>query len=430
MIFDPTYECMDREALRKLQGERLHEAVQRAYERVPFYRRKFEEAGVAPNSIRSIDDIVRLPFTVKDDFRENYPFGLFAVPLRDIVRVHASSGTTGKPTVVGYTREDIALWADAIARTLGCGGGTADDVLQNAYGYGLFTGGLGLHYGGERLGCTVIPMSGGNTIKQVMLIQDLGTTLLSCTPSYALQIAEVAEEQGVDLRKTKLRVGYLGAEPWTESMRRQIEQRLPLKAIDIYGLSEVIGPGVASECLQQDGLHVFEDHFYPEIIDPATGAVLEPGQTGELVFTCLTKRGMPLIRYRTRDLSSLRDDECPCGRTLRRMNRISGRTDDMLIIRGVNVFPSQIESVLMKIEGTEPHYVIVVDRSHPMVELEIKVEVSAALFSDEIRGLEALRKRIHREIQAVLGLSAKVTLVEPKTIERSLGKAKRVVFVG
>ena len=430
MIFDPTYECMDREALRRLQGERLHEAVQRAYERVPFYRRKFEEAGVAPNSIRSIDDIVRLPFTVKDDFRENYPFGLFAVPLRDIVRVHASSGTTGKPTVVGYTREDIALWADAIARTLGCGGGTADDVLQNAYGYGLFTGGLGLHYGGERLGCTVIPMSGGNTIKQVMLIQDLGTTLLSCTPSYALQIAEVAEEQGVDLRKTKLRVGYLGAEPWTESMRRQIEQRLPLKAIDIYGLSEVIGPGVASECLQQDGLHVFEDHFYPEIIDPATGAVLEPGQTGELVFTCLTKRGMPLIRYRTRDLSSLRDDECPCGRTLRRMNRISGRTDDMLIIRGVNVFPSQIESVLMKIEGTEPHYVIVVDRSHPMVEMEIKIEVSAALFSDKIRGLEALRKRIHREIQAVLGLSAKVTLVEPKTIERSLGKAKRVVFVG
>ncbi len=430
MIFDPTYECMDREALRRLQGERLHEAVQRAYERVPFYRRKFEEAGVAPDSIRSIDDIVRLPFTVKDDFRENYPFGLFAVPLRDIVRVHASSGTTGKPTVVGYTREDIALWADTIARTLGCGGGTADDVMQNAYGYGLFTGGLGLHYGGERLGCTVIPMSGGNTIKQVMLIQDLGTTLLSCTPSYALQIAEVAEEQGVDLRKTKLRVGYLGAEPWTESMRRQIEQRLPLKAIDIYGLSEVIGPGVASECLQQDGLHVFEDHFYPEIIDPATGAVLEPGQTGELVFTCLTKRGMPLIRYRTRDLSSLRDDECPCGRTLRRMNRISGRTDDMLIIRGVNVFPSQIESVLMKIEGTEPHYVIVVDRSHPMVEMEIKIEVSAALFSDEIRGLEALRRRIHREIQAVLGLSAKVTLVEPKTIERSLGKAKRVVFVG
>jgi phenylacetate-CoA ligase len=427
MIFNERYECMKRDDLRRGQGERLCDAVRRAYENVPFYRKRFDAHGVKPQDIRSLDDIRKLPFTTKEDFRDNYPFGLFAVPLRDIVRVHASSGTTGKPTVVGYTREDIEVWSETIARTLACGGGTADDVLQVAYGYGLFTGGLGLHYGGERLGATVIPMSGGNTKKQIMLMQDFGTTLLACTPSYSLQIAEEAAVDGIDLRKLKLKTGYFGAEPWTETMRKQIEQRLPLKAIDIYGLSEVIGPGVSSECLEQDGLHVFEDHFYPEIIDPKTGEPVGPGQKGELVFTCLTKRSTPLIRYRTRDISCLNEEPCPCGRTLRRMARITGRTDDMLIIRGVNVFPSQIEHVLMDIEHVEPHYVIVVDKTGALDELEIKVEVSERLFSDEIRKLEALRQRISDEMRSVLGVSAKITLVEPKTIERSLGKAKRVI---
>jgi phenylacetate-CoA ligase len=426
MIYSEKFECMKRDELRRLQGERLRDAVRRAYENVPLYRKKFDAHGVKPEHIRSIDDIGKLPFTLKDDFRDTYPFGLFAVPLRDIVRVHASSGTTGKPTVVGYTREDIDLWAETIARTLACGGGTADDILQVAYGYGLFTGGLGLHYGGEKLGAMVIPMSGGNTKKQLMLMQDFGTTLLACTPSYSLQIAEEADVEGIDLKKLKLKTGYFGAEPWTEAMRKQIEHRLPLKAIDIYGLSEVIGPGVASECLEQDGLHVFEDHFYPEIINPATGQPVEPGEKGELVFTCLTKQAIPLIRYRTRDISCLNDKICPCGRTSRRMERISGRTDDMLIIRGVNVFPSQIESVLMKVEGVEPHYVIVVDKTGALSELEIKVEVSEEIFSDEIKKLESLQRRIFEEMRSVLGISAKITLVEPKTIERSLGKAKRV----
>ena len=429
MIFDKKMECMDRGELRRLQGERLRDAVKRAYDHVPFYRRKLDEHGVKPEHIRSIDDIEKLPFTTKDDFRDNYPFGLFAVPLREIVRVHASSGTTGKPTVVGYTKEDVDVWAQTVARTLGCGGGTADDVLQVAYGYGLFTGGLGLHFGGEKLGATVVPMSGGNTKKQLMLMQDFGTTLLACTPSYSLQIAEEADAEGMDLKKLKLRVGYFGAEPWTEAMRKQIEQRLPLKAIDIYGLSEVMGPGVSSECLEQNGLHVFEDHYYPEIIDPATGKVLGPGEKGELVFTCLTKRSTPLLRYRTRDISLLSEDPCPCGRTIRRMQRVTGRTDDMLIIRGVNVFPSQIEHLLMKVEGVEPHYVIVVDKTGALDELEIKVEVSESLFSDEIKKLESLRKRIHEEVRSVLGITAKITLVEPRTIERGLGKAKRVIDV-
>jgi phenylacetate-CoA ligase len=400
--------------------------VRRAYENVPFYRKKFDAHGVKPEHIRSIDDIAKLPFTLKDDFRETYPFGLFAVPLRDVIRIHASSGTTGKPTVVGYTREDIDVWAECIARTLACGGGTADDVLQVAYGYGLFTGGLGLHYGGEKLGATVIPMSGGNTKKQLMLMQDFGTTLLACTPSYSLQIAEEADAEGIDLKKTKLKTGYFGAESWTEAMRKQIESRLPLKAIDIYGLSEVMGPGVASECLEQDGLHVFEDHFYPEIINPVTGQPVEPGEKGELVFTCLTKQAIPLIRYRTRDLSCLNEVACPCGRTSRRMERISGRTDDMLIIRGVNVFPSQIEDVLMKVEGVEPQYLIIVDKTGTLAELEIKVEVSEKLFSDEIKQLEALQRRIFEEMRSVLSISAKITLVEPRSIERGLGKAKRV----
>jgi phenylacetate-CoA ligase len=427
MIFNKAIECVKRTALRDLQGERLRDAVRRAYENVPFYRKKLDAHGVKPSDIRGIDDIVKLPFTTKEDFRDTYPFGLFAVPLREIVRVHASSGTTGKPTVVGYTKEDIEIWSETIARTLGCGGGTADDILQVAYGYGLFTGGLGLHYGGEKLGAMVVPMSAGNTKKQIMLMQDFGTTLLACTPSYSLQVAEEAAAGGVDLKKLKLRVGYFGAEPWTEAMRVKIEERLPILAIDIYGLSEVMGPGVASECTEQEGLHVFEDHYFPEIIDPATGEPRGPGQKGELVFTCLTKRSTPLLRYRTRDISSLNESPCPCGRTSRRMARITGRTDDMLIIRGINVFPSQIESVLMKVEGIEPHYLIVVDKTGALDELEIKVEVSEQLFSDEIRKLEELRARIFEEMRSVLSVSAKITLVEPKTIERTLGKAKRVI---
>jgi phenylacetate-CoA ligase len=425
--FEKKYEMMGRDELAALQGDRLRAMVARVYERVPFYRRKLDEAGIRPEDLRSIDDLVKLPFTTKPDFRDQYPFGLFAVDMKKVVRVHASSGTTGKPTVVGYTRKDIELWSRTCARTLGCGNGTARDVVQNAYGYGLFTGGLGMHYGGERLGATVIPMSGGNTKRQILLMQDFGTTLLCSTPSYALEIADVATEMGVDLRKTKLRVGFFGAEPWSDNMRKAIEERLGLTALDIYGLSEVIGPGVASECLAHNGLHVFEDHFYPEVIDPQTGQPLPDGQPGELVFTCLTKEALPLIRYRTRDLTRLTHEPCACGRTLVRMQRVTGRTDDMLIIRGVNVFPSQIESVLLEIEGTQPHYLIIVERQDRLDEIEIQVEVDEQLFSDEIRKLEDLRNRIAYEIYSILGLTAKITLVEPRTIERSQGKAKRVI---
>jgi phenylacetate-CoA ligase len=429
VYFDSENECRPADRLRVLQSQRLRDAVERAYRDVPLYRNKFDEAGVKPADIRSIEDIGRLPFTVKDDFRAQYPFGMFAVPMDRIVRLHASSGTTGKPTVVGYTREDIDMWSVCCARLLACGGGTPKDVLQVAYGYGLFTGGLGLHYGGEKLGAAVIPMSGGNTKKQLMLMQDFGTTLIACTPSYALQLAEVAAEEGIDIRTLKLKAGFFGAEPWTEEMRRQIEDRLHIKALDIYGLSEVIGPGVAGECLEQKGLHVFEDHFYPEVIDPATGKAVSPGQSGELVFTCLTKQAIPLIRYRTRDISRLIEEPCGCGRSFRRIERLSGRTDDMLIIRGVNVFPSQIESVLMKIEGVEPNYLIVVDRTGILADIEVKVEVSERLFSDEVKQLEALRRRIGDEIRSMLSLSAKITLVEPKSLERAAGKVQRVVFV-
>ncbi|MCF7838078.1 MAG: phenylacetate--CoA ligase [Candidatus Marinimicrobia bacterium] len=426
MLLFRELDAMPREALRALQSQRLREQVKRAAA-VPLYREKFAAAGIDPGAVRGIEDLAHLPFTVKDDFRDAYPFGLFARPLREIVRVHASSGTTGKPTVVGYTRADIQTWAQVCARTLNCGGGTPDDVVQVAYGYGLFTGGLGMHYGGEELGAMVVPMSGGNSKKQLMLLQDFGVTLLCCTPSYSLLLAEVAEEEGVDFGALPLRVGFFGAEPWTEAMRQEIEVRLGIKALDIYGLSEVTGPGVASECLEQHGLHIFEDHFYPEIIDPVTGAVLPPGQEGELVFTCLSKEAIPLLRYRTRDITALIEEPCACGRTSVRMRRVSGRTDDMLIIRGINVFPSQIESVLLKVEGTEPHYLIVVDKGGALDELEIRVEVSPEIFSDEVKQLEGLRRRIDEEMRAVLGLSARITLVEPKSIERSLGKAVRVV---
>jgi phenylacetate-CoA ligase len=425
-MWNPEVERMPREKLRELQLQRLKETVHRVYTRVPYYRAKFQEAGLEPGDIKSLDDLVRLPFTTKEDLRNNYPFGLFAVPLREIVRVHASSGTTGKPTVVGYTRRDIDTWSEVMARTLGMVNTTPDDVVQVAYGYGLFTGGLGLHYGAERTGAAVIPISGGNTKRQIMLMQDFGTTVLCCTPSYALYIAEVLRESGIPRETLKLRAGLFGAEPWSDNMRREIEDKLKINAIDIYGLSEVIGPGVASECLNKDGLHICEDHFIPEVIDPATGEVLPPGQCGELVFTTITKEGFPVIRYRTRDITRLLDTPCPCGRTHIRMSRITGRTDDMLIIRGVNVFPTQIESVLLSIGQTEPHYLLVVDREKALDTLEVWVEVSEDLFRDEVRGLEELERRIHDEIESVLGISVKVKLVEPKTIQRSEGKAKRV----
>ncbi|NCA82537.1 MAG: phenylacetate--CoA ligase [Opitutae bacterium] len=426
-MFNPQEEARPVGELRKLQGRRLRDLVKRAYENVPFYRTKLEAQGVKPEDIRGIEDIVKLPFTLKPEFREQYPFGMFAVPRQEIVRIHASSGTTGKPTVVGYTRNDIENWAECAARSLGCGGATADDTVQIAYGYGLFTGGLGMHYGAERLGAAALPMSSGNTEKQIMLMKDFGVTVLCCTPSYALQIAEVAKQMGEDLRKLPLKSGHFGAEPWTEAMRAHIEETFPLKALDIYGLSEVAGPGVANECLEQNGLHVFEDHFYPEIIDPETGAPLPDGQKGELVFTCLTKEGVPLIRYRTRDITRILDEgPCPCGRTSRKIARLMGRTDDMLIIRGINVFPSQVEDVLVRIEGVHPQYLIVVDRQGNLDTMEIKVEVTEKLFTDEVKGLEALRDKIHHQIKTMLNVSAKITLVEPKTIERTLGKAKRV----
>lgn len=427
MIWNKEAECMPREELEKLQGERLRWTVRRAYENVPLYRRKLDEAGIKPSDIRSIDDLKHLPFTTKEDLAESYPFGMFAVPMEDVVRVHSSSGTTGKPKVVGYTRNDIEVWAELMARTIMCGGAGRHDIIQVTYGYGLFTGGLGVHYGAEKIGATVIPISGGNTKRQIMVMQDFGSTMLACTPSYALHIADTAAEMGVDIRELPLKYGIFGAEPWTNNLRRELEAKMGIRATDIYGLSEVIGPGVASECEEQNGLHVFEDHFIPEIIDPNTLEVLPPNTPGELVFTSLTKEAFPIIRYRTRDLSMLMVDDCPCRRTMYRMGRITGRTDDMLIIRGVNVFPSQIESVLLEIEGTAPHYLIVVDRVDSLDCLEVWVEVSEKTFSDEIKGLEALEKKIQHEIQSVLGITVKVKLVEPKTIERSEGKAKRVL---
>ena len=421
------YECMEREQLVKLQSERLVETVRRVYHNVPYYRNLMQERGLVPEDIKGIEDLPKLPFTTKEDLRNNYPYGLFAVPISEIIRIHASSGTTGKPTVVGYTRQDIITWSELMARTLTCGGATKDSVIQVAYGYGLFTGGLGVHYGAERLGASVIPISGGNTKRQVMLMKDFGTTVLACTPSYALHIAETMEEMGIDRKELKLKNGIFGAEPWSEALRKEIETKLEITAIDIYGLSEVIGPGVASECLYKQGLHIFEDHFIPEIIDPNTGEVLPEGEEGELVFTTITKEGLPVIRYRTRDITSLNYEPCPCGRTHVRMSKIVGRTDDMLIIRGVNVFPSQIESILIDIGQTEPHYLLIVDRINNLDTLEVWVEVSEKLFSDEVRKLEQLRKRISHEILNVLGINARVKLVEPKTIQRSEGKVRRVI---
>ncbi|SMB92558.1 phenylacetate-CoA ligase [Thermanaeromonas toyohensis ToBE] len=427
MYWNQKYECLPLEKLQELQLERLKATVERVFYNVPHYRRAFQEIGLEPGDIQSLEDLAKLPFTTKDDLRENYPFGMFAVPMSEVVRLHSSSGTTGKPTVVGYTRRDIDVWAELMARALVCGGATRNDIIHNAYGYGLFTGGLGIHYGAERLGASVIPISGGNTRRQVMIMKDFGSTVLTCTPSYALHIAEVMEEMGVSPEELKLRCGIFGAEPWSENMRKEIERRLKISAVDIYGLSEVIGPGVAIECQEKNGLHIFGDHFLAEVIDPATGEVLPPGQMGELVLTSLTKEAFPVIRYRTRDITAILPGECPCGRTGVRIARITGRTDDMLIIRGVNVFPSQVESVLLQIGGTEPHYQLIVDREGSLDTLEVQVEVSESLFSDKVRGLEELERRLRLELESTLGISVKVTLVEPKTIARSEGKAKRVI---
>jgi len=418
---------MDRDSLRKLQNNRLRMMVERVYFNVPYFRRKMQAAGLSPASASKIDDLHKLPFTVKDDLRDNYPFGLFAVPMKDIVRIHASSGTTGKSTVVGYTKNDISLWSEVMARTLTAAGATSSDFVHVAYGYGLFTGGLGAHYGGERIGASVIPISGGNTARQIQMMRDFGSTILACTPSYALFLAEAISESGISRDEFKLKAGVFGAEPWTENMRREIEEKLQIKAIDIYGLSEIIGPGVASECLEQNGLHINEDHFFPEIIDPETLEPLPAGSLGELVFTTITKEGLPLIRYRTRDLTRLNYEKCRCGRTLVRMEKCLGRSDDMLIIRGVNLFPSQVESVLLEMREIKPHYQLIVDRQNNLDILELKVEVGEEFFQDKISELETLRQKLQHTLESSLGIGLKVTLVEPKTIERSEGKAKRVI---
>jgi len=428
MIWDEEFETLPREALEALQLKRLTATVERVYATVPFYRKQFEACGVEPGDLKSLKDLARFPFTTKIDLRDNYPFGLFSAPLEQVVRIHASSGTTGKPTVVGYTRRDINTWSELMARSLSAAGVRKTDIIHNAYGYGLFTGGLGVHYGAEKLGASVIPISGGNTKRQIVIMQDFGSTVLTCTPSYALFLAEMAAEMGVDVKKLKLRVGIFGAEPWSEKMRAEIENKLPLQALDIYGLSEVIGPGVSIECLEgRRGLHIFEDHFIPEIINPETGEALPYGEKGELVFTTITKEAFPLIRYRTRDISALYPELCRCGRTHVRMERVSGRSDDMLIIRGVNVFPSQIESVLMNIEGVEPHYLLIVDRQGNLDTLDVQVEVNEKVFSDEIKNLQFLSRRIEKEIKDLLGVNAGVKLVEPKSLQRSEGKAQRVI---
>ncbi|MFP5212086.1 MAG: phenylacetate--CoA ligase family protein [Acidobacteriota bacterium] len=428
MIYNMEFETLPREALEAIQLRRLQESLQRVYATVPFYRRKFEEAGITPADVKTLKDLQRLPFTTKQDLRDNYPFGMFAVPMENVVRIHASSGTTGKPTVVGYTARDIATWSELMARALAAGGTSRGDIIHNAYGYGLFTGGLGVHYGAERLGASVIPISGGNTKRQILIMKDFGPTVLTCTPSYALHLSEVAEEVGIDFSELRFKAGIFGAEPWSEEMRGEIERKLHLTAVDIYGLSEVMGPGVSIECAEaKSGLHVFEDHFIPEIINPETGETLPYGQMGELVFTSITKEAFPIVRYRTRDITSLNPEPCICGRTHIRMNRVSGRTDDMLIIRGVNVFPSQIESVLMETPEVEPHYQLVVDRQDNLDILTVMVEVGEQSFSDEVRILQDLERKISKNIKEYLGVSAKVKLVEPKTIARSEGKAKRVI---
>ncbi|MDR0431616.1 MAG: phenylacetate--CoA ligase [Tannerellaceae bacterium] len=427
MIWNETIECMDREEMRKLQSIRLKRVVEHAYHNTPFYRGKMQEMGLTPGDVESIDDITKLPFTVKQDLRDNYPFGLMAVPMSEIVRLHASSGTTGKPIVVGYTRKDLSIWSETVARCLYAAGVTRNDTVQVSYGYGLFTGGLGLHSGVENIGGTVIPMSSGNTQKQIQLMHDFGAKVLACTPSYALYLGETIKESGIPREEFKLKIGIFGAEPWTDNMRKEIEESLGIKAYDIYGLTEVIGPGVGCECACQQGTHLWEDHFLPEIINPDTLQPVEPGEPGELVFTTLTKEGMPMIRYRTRDLTSLHYEKCGCGRTAVRMDRILGRSDDMLIIRGVNVFPSQVESVILEMPEFEPHYLIVVDRVNNTDTFQIQVEVRPEFYSDEMGKILALKKKITAQMQSVIGIQPEIKIVEPRSIERSMGKAKHVI---
>ena len=425
----PEKEKISLEKLKELQLERLKWSLKHAYRNNPVYKKKFDDAGFNPDTFSSFDDMKRVPFLYKQEMRESYPYGLFAVPMNKVVRLHSSSGTTGNATVVGYTKNDIDVWAEVCARSLSGIGATEDDIIQVAYGYGLFTGGLGLHYGAEKLGAATIPISGGNTEKQLMLMKDFGSTVLACTPSYALNVADFAAKNApeLDFKKLKLRKGIFGAEPWTNEMRSEIESRLDIDAYDIYGLSEVIGPGVSCECEAKNGMHVFEDHFYVEIINPETGEILPEGSQGEIVYTSLTKEACPVIRYRSRDITRIYHDNCSCGRVFAKMEKITGRSDDMLIIRGVNVFPSQIESVLVAVEGVEPHYQIIVDRKGTLDDIEVKVEVNESIFSDEMKVMSELSSKIASKIKTHLNISAKITLVEPSSIERSVGKAVRVI---
>jgi len=427
MIWNREYECMDRNNLQELQLKRLKEVTRHVYERLPFYKRKFEENGIHPDDIRALKDLRRFPFTRKAELREGYPFGLFTSPLEEIVEFHISSGTTGKPVVNGYTRKDIGIWAEVMARALTCAGTTSEDVVHNAYGYGLFTGGLGVHYGAQLIGAKTIPISGGQTRRQIMMMEDFKSTVLTCTPSYALHLAEVAEEVGVNPRGLSLRVGVLGAETWSENMRKEIESRLGIDALDIYGLTEIIGPGVAQECQIKGGMHIFEDHFLPEIINPKTGKVVGEGEEGELVLTTLTREGTSLVRYRTGDITHINYQPCECGRTLARISKIKGRADDMLIIRGVNFFPSQIENVLIQIDEAEPHYQLILERKKGLDELTVELEASPHIFFDEVRKIEEIEAKIEKEIEDALGLRVGVRLVESRTIQRSMGKAKRII---
>jgi phenylacetate-CoA ligase len=424
--FDAAAENMPREKLRALQLQRLKQTVKNAYENVPLHRKRMKAKRIAPADIRSLDDLARLPFTVKGDLRDHYPFGMFARPMDEVVRVHASSGTTGKPTVVGYSAKDIATWAELMARTMACAGARPGDVIHNAYGYGLFTGGLGAHYGGERLGATVVPMSGGNTERQIVLMQDFGARVLCATPSYALSIAEVAEKQGVDLRKSKLEIGIFGAEPWSEAMRTELDQRLGIKAVDIYGLSEIMGPGVAAECVEERvGLHGWEDHFLFEVIDPDTGKDVPEGVSGELVITTLTKEALPMLRYRTRDITRVTSERCGCGRTHLRIQRITGRNDDMLIIRGINVYPSQVEAVLVGFPDVAPHYQLVVERKGAMDHLTVEVEIAPAL-SGTMAAYDVIGEKVRHHIKSMVGVTTEVVVKQPGDIPRSQGKAVRV----
>jgi phenylacetate-CoA ligase len=426
-IWNPEYETMPRAQLRELQEQRLRWTVRWAYERVPHYRQAFEEAGVTPADIQTIEDLQRLPFISKSELREHYPYGLFAVPLDQVVRIHSSSGTTGTPVVVGYTRGDLNTWAELVARIAVAAGVERGDVAQISFGYGLFTGGFGLHYGLERVGATVIPVSAGQTERQIRIMKDFGSTVLVCTPSYAMYLGETAEAMGVKPGDLKLRIGMFGAEPWSEGMRAEIEARLGLFATDNYGLTEVMGPGVAGECRERNGMHIAEDHFIVEVIDPELGTPVEPGEVGELVFTSLTKEAFPVIRFRTRDLTRLIPEPCPCGRTFVRMEKVRGRTDDMLIVRGVNIFPSQIEQALTEIEGVEPHFQVIVDRTGSLDELEVHVEIEERFLPDAMRKLVEFEKQVEDKLAAALGIRAKVKLVEPRSIERTEGKANRVI---